>query len=145
MPAGEEIRPRHRLRTWKPLQHTRGFTLDLCLICGRNPVAIAGKTSTGRLRFKRRCEECIKRSRAVRLNSFRDHILKHKKSKCEECGFEAQHPCQLDVDHVDGNRENSDPSNLRTLCANCHRLKTQRNGDHKFFKTRLEIEPGLFD
>ena len=121
--------------------------MDLCFICGRNPVAVSGRTSSGKLRFKRRCEACIKRSRAIRLNGFRLAILKHKKAYCEECGFVAQHACQLDVDHVDGNRENAASENLRTLCANCHRLKTHRNGDHKFYKDRLQISvaPGLFD
>jgi len=54
------------------------------------------------------------------LSSYR----KHKKSKCEECGFIPVHLCQLDVDHVDGNHHNNEISNLKTLCANCHRLKT---------------------
>ncbi|OYW72998.1 MAG: hypothetical protein B7Z37_23290, partial [Verrucomicrobia bacterium 12-59-8] len=30
----------------------------------------------------------------------------------------------LEVDHIDGNHKNNDPSNLWTLCANCHREKT---------------------
>ena len=33
-------------------------------------------------------------------------------------------PDNLEVDHIDGNHENNSPTNLRTLCANCHRLKT---------------------
>jgi hypothetical protein len=37
-------------------------------------------------------------------------------------------PVQLDVHHRDGDRENDDPQNLETLCANCHRLET--NGWH---------------
>ncbi len=104
--------------------------MDLCFICKKNPVAQAGKTKTGKQRFKHRCTECIARSRAIRLNYNRLAVLKHKKSACEDCGFVAKHPCQLDVDHIDGNRENADPSNFRTLCANCHRLKTHINGDH---------------
>lgn len=55
--------------------------------------------------------------------------LKHKKDKCDSCGFVPQHPCQLDVDHIDANKNNNDPGNLRTLCANCHRLKTQLGRD----------------
>lgn len=43
---------------------------------------------------------------------------------CEVCGFVPVNKCQLDVDHVDGNRGNNHPSNLQTICANCHRLKT---------------------
>lgn len=53
-----------------------------------------------------------------------------KGERCEECGFVPIHSCQLDIDHVDADRSNNDPSNLRTLCANCHRLKTMINGDY---------------
>ena len=43
---------------------------------------------------------------------------------CEHCNFVVIHSSQLDIDHIDGNRENNSPQNLQTLCANCHRLKT---------------------
>lgn len=43
---------------------------------------------------------------------------------CEECGFVPKAMVQLQIDHVDGNRSNNDPSNLRTLCCNCHALKS---------------------
>lgn len=54
-----------------------------------------------------------------------------KKDYCESptCKSVVEHPCQLDVDHVDGDKKNNDPSNLMTLCANCHRLKTMVNED----------------
>jgi hypothetical protein len=54
----------------------------------------------------------------------------HKKQNCELCGFIPEHPCQLDVDHKDGNRKNNTIENLQTLCANCHRLKTHLNKDY---------------
>ncbi len=57
-----------------------------------------------------------------------------KDDKCAECGFVAIDPCQLDIDHIDGNYLNNDPSNWVTLCANCHRLKTKRNKDTRPFK-----------
>jgi len=53
----------------------------------------------------------------------------HKKNHCENCGFVALNKCQLDVDHIDGNHNNNKLENLRTLCANCHRLKTNTNKD----------------
>ena len=92
----------------------------------------------GRGRLRRRCDRCIHESRSTRLNCNRNHILKHKKAFCEDCGFVAVHPCQLDVDHIDGNRANDDPVNFRTLCANCHRLKTHINGDNLFFNKHME-------
>jgi hypothetical protein len=48
---------------------------------------------------------------------------------CEECGFVPIHPCQLDVDHMDGDKKNNNIENLKTLCANCHRLKTRLKRD----------------
>jgi 5-methylcytosine-specific restriction endonuclease McrA len=55
--------------------------------------------------------------------------IKHKKGYCENCGFLPLHSCQLDVDHIDGDHNNNSKDNLRTLCANCHRLKTYLNQD----------------
>ena len=54
-----------------------------------------------------------------------------KKSSCEICGFIPEHSCQLDLDHIDGNSKNDVPENYQTLCANCHRLKTYKQGDHR--------------
>jgi hypothetical protein len=59
----------------------------------------------------------------------RAKLSKFKKDYCEECGFVAIHRSQLDIDHIDGNHLNNDMANLQTLCANCHRLKTQDNRD----------------
>lgn len=58
--------------------------------------------------------------------SNRSNYLMHRKDNCEKCGFIPIDICQLDVDHIDGNHNNNAPTNLQTLCANCHRLKTFR-------------------
>ena len=63
-----------------------------------------------------------------------------KEEKCCSCGFIPVHSCQLDVDHIDGNKQNNSIENLQTLCANCHRLKTHQNKDyHK--KEATEVAP----
>jgi len=46
----------------------------------------------------------------------------HKKDHCERCPFIPEHSVQLDVHHIDLNHDNNDPSNLMTVCANCHRM-----------------------
>ena len=86
--------------------------------CG-DPVRSKGLSSTGLRIWDRRCYRC-------RFKTY----TQHKKDYCELCGFIAEHRVQLDVDHIDGNHQNDDESNLMTLCANCHRLKTQQNNDH---------------
>lgn len=57
-------------------------------------------------------------------------LIYDKKDHCEECGFIAVHAVQLDIDHIDGNKANMELSNFRTLCANCHRLKTHLKQEH---------------
>ena len=67
----------------------------------------------------KKCKRCTRKSQKLIEFPYR----KYKKDYCEKCGFRGM-PCQLDVDYKDGNHNNDDPSNLQTLCANCHRLKT---------------------
>ena len=108
--------------------------MDLCIICGKHPVAMsARKTKTGKIRWRKRCQDCIYTSRAIRQNGARTNRNRYKKLSCEECGFVAVHPCQLDIDHIDGDRMNDSPGNLRTLCSNCHRLKTQLSRDNVIY------------
>lgn len=63
--------------------------------------------------------------------SCRKNGIREKGDKCIRCGFIPEDKVQLDVDHIDGDRSNNDPSNLQTLCANCHRLKTKLNMNWK--------------
>lgn len=71
-------------------------------------------------KYKPLCSPCDKRQHGGAVFGYK----KDKKLYCEECGFVAVHRCQLDVDHIDGDPTNDDPANHKTLCANCHRLKT---------------------
>ena len=104
-----------------------GYTKGFCP-CG-NLQESKGRIK-GRQYFGRYCTTCRK-SRA-RFN----FIMKHE-SKCFKCGFIAEHRCQLDVDHIDGNHLNNDESNFQILCANCHRLKTYINKD--YMSTKVEV------
>lgn len=49
-----------------------------------------------------------------------------KTDTCAHCGFVALDPCQMDLDHINGDRHDHRPENAQTLCANCHRLKSYR-------------------
>ena len=93
------------------------YNKGLCK-CG-NLQTSAGKYK-GRQVFSRYCHSCKK-------NKNRNYV---KKEFCEKCGFIPEHPMQMDIDHIDGNHKNDDMSNLQTLCANCHRLKTFLEKDY---------------
>lgn len=84
--------------------------------------------------------------------SHRNHpYLKHRKDYCENvdgrlgfvCTFTHPTPEQLEatgldatylgwlqVDHIDGNHTNNSITNLQTLCACCHNIKTYQCGDN---------------
>jgi hypothetical protein len=44
---------------------------------------------------------------------------------------------QFQVDHIDGNHYNNDVSNLQTLTAAAHKLKSELNGDYNPYKGRV--------
>lgn len=85
---------------------------------------LTGRTVKGFKKYKKLCTTCHKAKYNINNAGRKRGYCSHKKDKCEICGFIPVHRCQLDVDHIDGDRTNSKESNLQTLCANCHRLKT---------------------
>lgn len=95
----------------------------LCPICG-NLCAKRGTTKNGYTSWYKLCGSCRTK------NKVKFSYRKYKKDHCELCGFIPKIPQQLDVDHIDGNKENNSPLNFQTLCANCHRLKTHQNKDY---------------
>jgi HNH endonuclease len=104
----------------------------VCSNCG--PVLLR---SIGYSRYGKKMWRC--KSARVKEKRLREKPwIIFKKDSCEKCGFIPEHPCQLDVDHIDGNNANNDPKNLQTLCANCHRLKTYQNRDWE--NKVLEVE-----
>lgn len=68
---------------------------------------------------------------------------------CEECSFIPVVAAQLQIDHVDGNHSNNSRDNLRTLCCNCHALKSFEKQDvrhmaeNNFFYNKKHSEETL--
>jgi hypothetical protein len=102
-----------------------GYIKGLCY-CG-NKQESKGRIN-GRQVFGRYCTGC-------RKEVSKNKLFLKKDLACTLCGFKAQHKCQLDIDHIDGNHLNNEDSNLQVLCANCHRLKTYKNEDWKSCQT----------
>lgn len=78
-----------------------------------------GRTKSGNTIYRSSCVSCRKFTRGIKAGN------------CSRCGFIPEDMVQLDVDHIDGDRSNNDPSNLQTLCSNCHRLKTKQHMNWK--------------
>lgn len=105
----------------------------VCVLCNRNKQTVwpAGK-------YRPVCGGCDNERRGLSRNHWsrkkeRPYLI-HRKGVCELCGFVPVRICQLDVDHIDGNHNNNEIDNLKTLCANCHRLKTYLNRDWEIEK-----------
>lgn len=96
--------------------------LKCCIDGCDNPRMFSGKRS--KLGFKIYKTYCS--SHCKKFFRTKHKYKAHKKDFCEQCGFMG-HPCQLDVDHIDQDHLNASISNLQTLCANCHRLKTYKD------------------
>lgn len=94
----------------------------ICVLCNKNPQKASSKG-----KYRAICSPCDKRlydeHRNDRITAAKRKYRKYVKDVCERCGFIPEHKCQLDVHHIDKDHCNNDPSNLQTLCANCHRLE----------------------
>lgn len=57
-------------------------------------------------------------------NKLRIRLIKEgiKEEKCEECGIDSWRgkKISLELNHIDGNKENHTLSNLEIICPNCH-------------------------
>ena len=66
----------------------------------------------------------------IQVRNFSGHLRRYLtekfRDKCALCGWNTKHPVTgvvpLEVDHIDGDAENSVEENLRLLCPNCHAL-----------------------
>ena len=70
--------------------------------------------------YRSRCERCIKKGRKIKTPDPKWMRSGYKKKPtCDRCGFRAKYAVQLLVYHVDGNLNNSNLQNLKTICQNC--------------------------
>jgi RecJ-like exonuclease len=82
--------------------------------CG-TPVEEKSKTKLGFITWASGCGMCKYTAR------------KQRKDHCEKCGGTEK----LHIDHIDKDRSNNKPSNLQTLCKDCHYEKTVANNEYR--------------
>ena len=89
----------------------------LCPCCKILPVAI-NYVKDGRTYYRKKCNPCYRKHKKPLPSSWvRSGYAK--KDACEKCRFRFKFSEQAFVVHIDGNIENCDWTNLRTICANC--------------------------
>ena len=57
-------------------------------------------------------------------------LLKRQRGRCTYCGLFFQHADQLEIDHINGKRQDSHYANLQALHGHCHDAKTRNQGEH---------------
>jgi DNA-directed RNA polymerase subunit L len=70
----------------------------------------------------------------------REYLFKKYNNSCCKCGWNTPHPISgnppLEVNHIDGDHENTIESNLELICPNCHSLtlnfKNRNKGNGRF-------------
>lgn len=74
----------------------------------------------GKTYYRSICDECgrKKKKKKPRKPLWQKNGYK-KKATCDLCGFKSLFSTQITVFHIDGDLENSQPINLRSICLNC--------------------------
>jgi hypothetical protein len=100
----------------------------LCKNCREKPRAYAYRKDK-KIYWRSECDTCIRKRKKLKTGYAPKWFQAgyRKKARCEMCGFRSSTPVQMDVYHVDGNRDNVSAYNLKTICANCQRLKSTQN------------------
>lgn len=109
--------------------------------------AVAKKSFRGVIRHRLVCGACHRASYGKQ--KYKKGVTPWKKNYCEnkdgrlgfKCKAVIKDSCQLQMDHINGDRHNNEQDNVQTLCANCHSWKTKFHKDtngNKYLKKNNE-------
>ncbi len=110
-----------------------------------NKVTYSRTNANGTKRWRPVCDKCHRASYgAIPL---REGVIVVKKDYCENVDSRFGYKCTahipysgaLELDHIDGNRENNIIDNVQTLCKICHSYKGHKNNDFKRNKVTQKL------
>jgi len=134
---------KYKLKTIK-ISNNGKINKYICKNCGKEIYDLKSKRKFCNLKCKRifnlkETYEKIKQGKPVAPSTLRRVLLFFRKNACSICTLELwnNQPIPLILDHIDGNSENNNLSNLRFICPNCDALlptyknRNKGNGRHK--------------
>lgn len=91
----------------------------ICKDCNKNFCAI-NYIRAGITHYRSICDECGRKKKKLqpRKANWTKSGYK-KKTTCDLCGFQSLFTSQITVFHIDGDLENINLTNLRSICLNC--------------------------
>jgi hypothetical protein len=110
----------------------------MCKTCNKNPRAV-NYVREGVTHYRSICDECGRKKKKAkpRTPAWQKSGYK-KKPTCDLCGFRSSYPNQILVFHIDGLLENTNLSNLRSICLNCVEVVKAKNINWK--RGDLEVD-----
>ncbi len=114
------------------------MTRPMCPVCNKNYCA-ANYYRKGIRYYRSKCEDCIRKNKNLKVTEPRWKKLGYKKKlTCDLCGFRRLYDSQLVVFHIDGNLNNNQLINLRTICLNC--VETVKRKEPIWKQGDLEVD-----
>lgn len=95
-------------------------------------------------REKYELNEIFCKNSPVTQKVLRGYVERHKvlEYRCQNCGCDGHWQdgiISLEIDHIDGDNQNNEISNLRYLCPNCHALTETYRGRNKALKAQKNV------
>jgi hypothetical protein len=91
----------------------------ICKFCGKNHRAV-NYIRAGKTHYRSKCDECGRKNKKLKPRTPKWQSAGYKKKPtCDLCGFHSVLSSQITVFHIDGDLENVQLTNLRSICLNC--------------------------
>jgi hypothetical protein len=110
----------------------------ICKLCNRNHRAV-NYHRNGKTYYRSCCDSCgRKKSKKSPWKPTWEKSGYKKKATCDLCGFRSVYSSQITVFHIDGKLENTEFSNLRSVCLNC--VEVIKRKDLNWKRGDLEVD-----